>query len=569
MTKYIFFTGGVVSSVGKGVTAAALGRLLKARGFKVTAQKLDPYINVDPGTMSPYQHGEVFVTDDGAETDLDLGHYERFIDISLNQASNVTTGRVYAEVIARERRGDYLGGTIQVIPHITNEIKRCIFQVADKSEAEIVLVEVGGTVGDIESLPFMEALRQMRSDVGRENTLYVHVTYLPYIAASQELKTKPTQHSVRELRSIGIQPDVIIARADHPIPDEHLNKISLFCDVPHEAVIPAVTSDILYNIPLLLEATHLADFVMDRMGLVQTETPDLAEWEEMIGEIRRPKPTIRIAIVGKYVELHDAYMSVREALYHAGISNDRQVEIEWIYSGDLEKGKQWERLLNVSGVVVPGGFGERGIEGKIKVARWARENKVPYLGLCLGMQVMCIELARSLLNSDEANSTEFDRNCEHPVISLMPDQHEMTEMGGTMRLGAYPARLTPGTKAYDAYGQDTISERHRHRWEFNNAYRELLTDGGMLFSGLSPNGRLVEIAELRDHPFMLGSQFHPEFKSRPNRPHPLFRVFMAAAVDYQQNQLAPPGGFAFVPDIAVGENPLPKRKSQAASSSDG
>lgn len=534
MTKFIFFTGGVVSSVGKGVTAAALGRLLKARGFAVTAQKLDPYINVDPGTMSPYQHGEVFVTDDGAETDLDLGHYERFIDVNLNQASNITTGRVYAEVIARERRGDYLGGTIQVIPHITNEIKRCILQVAEKSQAEIVLVEVGGTVGDIESLPFMEALRQMRSDVGRENSLYVHVTYLPYIAASQELKTKPTQHSVRELRGIGIQPDVIIARAEHPIPEEHLNKISLFCDVPREAVIPAVTSDILYNIPLLLEETKLADYVMERMGLVETTAPDLQEWDEMIREIRRPKPTIRVALVGKYVELHDAYMSVREALYHAGIHNNRRVEIEWIYSGDLEKDKHWDRLHDVSGVVVPGGFGERGIEGKIKVARWARENGIPYLGLCLGMQVMVIELARSLLGSDEANSTEFDRNCEHPVISLMPDQHELTDMGGTMRLGAYPARLVVGTKAYAAYGQDTISERHRHRWEFNNSYRELLKEGGMVFSGLSPNGRLVEIAELRDHPFMLGSQFHPEFKSRPNRPHPLFNSFMAAAVRLQE-----------------------------------
>ena len=534
MTKFIFFTGGVVSSVGKGVTAAALGRLLKARGFSVTAQKLDPYINVDPGTMSPYQHGEVFVTEDGAETDLDLGHYERFIDINLNQASNVTTGRVYAEVIARERRGDYLGGTIQVIPHITNEIKRCIFQVAEKSQAEIVLVEVGGTVGDIESLPFMEALRQMRSDVGRENTLYVHVTYLPYIAASRELKTKPTQHSVRELRGIGIQPDVIIARADHPIPEEHLNKISLFCDVPNKAVIPAVTSDILYNIPLLLEETRMAEFVMSRLGLQPKSEPDLTEWERMIAEIRRDKPTIRIALVGKYVELHDAYMSVRESLYHAGITNERQVEIEWIYSGDLEKGKAWDRLDDVSGVVVPGGFGERGIEGKIKVARWARENKVPYIGLCLGMQVMCIEFARAILGSDEANSTEFDLNCEHPVISLMPDQHEMTDMGGTMRLGAYPAVLAPGTMARAAYGQDTISERHRHRWEFNNAYRDLLGAEGMVFSGLSPNGRLVEIAELRDHPFMLGSQFHPEFKSRPNRPHPLFNAFMAAAVEYQE-----------------------------------
>ena len=536
MTKYIFFTGGVVSSVGKGVTAAALGRLLKARGFSVTAQKLDPYINFDPGTMSPYQHGEVFVTDDGAETDLDLGHYERFIDISLNQASNVTTGRVYYEVITRERRGDYLGGTVQVIPHITNEIKRYIFAVADKSQAEVVLVEVGGTVGDIESLPFMEALRQMRSEVGRENTLYVHVTFLPHIGASNELKTKPTQHSVAELRSIGIQPDVIIARADHPIPEEHLNKISLFCDVPREAVIPAETSDVLYNIPLLLEETRLAEFVMQRLNLTAKTAPDLREWEALTKEIRRPKPTIRIGLVGKYVELHDAYMSVREALHHAGIARNRQVEIEWLHSGDLEKGKGWDRREGVSGVVVPGGFGERGIEGKIKTARWARQNNVPYLGLCLGMQVMCIELARSVLGSDEANSTEFDRNCEHPVISLMPDQHELTDMGGTMRLGAYPARLLPGSKAYAAYGADTISERHRHRWEFNNAYREMLGQAGLVLSGLSPNGRLVEIAELRDHPFMLGSQFHPEFKSRPNRPHPLFAAFMAAAVARQEEE---------------------------------
>ena len=536
MTKYIFFTGGVVSGVGKGVTAAALGRLLKARGFSVTAQKLDPYINVDPGTMFPYQHGEVFVTDDGAETDLDLGHYERFIDISLNQASNVTTGRVYAEVTARERRGDYLGSTIQVIPHITNEIKRYIFAVADKSEAEIVLVEVGGTVGDNESVHFLEALRQMRSDVGRDNTLYVHVTFLPHLKASNELKTKPTQHSVAELRSRGVQPDVIIARADHPIPEEHLGKISLFCDVPREAVIPAETSDVLYNIPLQLEETRLAEFVMQRLNLTPKMAPDLTEWQALTKEIRRPKPTIRIALVGKYVELHDAYMSVREALYHAGIAANRQVELEWIHSGDLERSKGWERLEGVSGVVVPGGFGERGIEGKIMTARWARENRVPYLGLCLGMQVMCIELARSVLGSDDANSTEFDRNCEHPVISLMPDQHELTDMGGTMRLGAYPARLLPGSKAHAAYGVDTISERHRHRWEFNNAYREVLGGAGLVLSGLSPNGRLVEIAELRDHPFMLGSQFHPEFKSRPNRPHPLFAAFMAASVANQEEK---------------------------------
>ena len=533
MTKFVFFTGGVLSSVGKGVTAAALGRLLKARGFSVMAQKLDPYINVDPGTMSPYQHGEVFVTDDGAETDLDLGHYERFIDVNLNQASNITTGRVYAEVIARERRGDYLGGTIQVIPHITNEIKRGIHLVAEKSNPDVVLVEVGGTVGDIESLPFLEALRQMRSDVGRKNTLYVHVTFLPYVGASHELKTKPTQHSVRELRGIGIQPDVIIARADHPIPEEHIKKISLFCDVKERAVIPAQTSDILYNIPLLLAETGLDEYVVERLKLVPKQEPDMSGWRSMIDDIRRPKPAIRIGIVGKYVELHDAYMSVREALYHAGIANNRDVEIEWIHSGDLEKDKGWERFEDLDGVVVPGGFGERGVEGKIKAARWARENEVPYLGLCLGMQVMCIDFTRHVLQSDEPNSTEFDSQTRHPVISLMPDQHDLSDMGGTMRLGAYPCELVPGTKAATAYGETSISERHRHRWEFNNSYRELLEQKGMVFSGLSPNGRLVEIAELKDHPFMLGSQFHPEFKSRPNKPHPLFAAFLAAAVDHQ------------------------------------
>ena len=536
MTKFIFFTGGVVSSVGKGVTAAALGRLLKARGFKVMAQKLDPYINVDPGTMSPYQHGEVFVTEDGAETDLDLGHYERFIDINLNQASNVTTGGVYAEVIARERRGDYLGGTIQVIPHITNEIKRRIHLVADKSGADVILVEVGGTVGDIESLPFMEALRQMRSDVGRENTLYVHVTFLPHIGASDELKTKPTQHSVREIRGIGIQPDVIIARADHPIPDEHIQKIALFCDVKKEAVIPATTSEILYNIPILLAETGFDEYVVQRLGLDSPEKPDLSAWQAMIDEIRRPKPSIKIGIVGKYVELHDAYMSVREAIYHAGNANGRNVQIEWIHSGDLEKGRGWKQFEKLDGVVVPGGFGERGVEGKIMAARWARENKVPYLGLCLGMQVMCIELARAALGTDEVNSTEFHSQTEHPVISLMPDQHELADMGGTMRLGSYPCNLVEGTKAAEAYKIDTVMERHRHRWEFNNSYRELLGEAGMLFSGLSPNGRLVEIAELENHPFMVGSQFHPEFKSRPNKPHPLFDAFMAASVQHQERQ---------------------------------
>ena len=549
MTKYIFFTGGVVSSVGKGVTAAALGRLLKARGLSVAVQKLDPYINVDPGTMSPYQHGEVFVTEDGAETDLDLGHYERFIDINASQASNVTTGRVYAEVIARERRGDYLGGTIQVIPHITNEIKRNIRLVAEQSQADVVLVEVGGTVGDIESLPFMEALRQMRSDVGRKNTLYVHVTFLPYISASRELKTKPTQHSVRELRGIGIHPDVIIARADHHIPKEHIKKIALFCDVRKRAVIPATTSDILYNIPLLLEETGLGDYVVERLKLKKAQKPDLTDWQQMIHKIRSSKTRIRIGIVGKYVELHDAYMSVREALYHAGISHNRDVDVAWIHSGDLEKSKGWELFEGLDGIVVPGGFGERGVEGKILAARWARENKIPYLGLCLGMQVMCIEFARHVLQSEEPNSTEFDSQTEHPVISLMPDQHALEDMGGTMRLGSYLCALKPGSKAAAAYGVEVVQERHRHRWEFNNGYRDKLEAVGMVFSGLSPDGRLVEIAELKDHPFMLGSQFHPEFKSRPNRPHPLFDAFLGAAVARQEKRLSTVNGMLPVEEI--------------------
>ncbi len=541
MTKFIFFTGGVVSSVGKGVTAAAVGRILKARGISVTVQKLDPYINVDPGTMSPYQHGEVYVTEDGAETDLDLGHYERFVDINLSQESNVTTGRVYAEVIAKERRGDYLGGTIQVIPHITNEIKNCIHLLAQKSQADVVIVEVGGTVGDIESLPFLEALRQMRADVGIENTFYVHVTFLPYIGASRELKTKPTQHSVRELRGIGIHPNAIIARADHPIPAEHIAKIALFGDVPEKAVIPAVTSDILYRIPLELEETGLGNYIVESLKLPNTK-PDLTAWSAMTNEIEKPKPSIRIGIVGKYVELHDAYMSVRESLKHAGNKHHRKVEVAWIHSDDLEKGKGWEEFDTLDGIVVPGGFGYRGVEGKIMAARWARENKVPYLGLCLGMQVMCIELARKVFGNDEPNSTEFDSKTEYPVISLMPDQHGLADMGGTMRLGRYPCQLQPGTKAAAAYQKDLIEERHRHRWEFNNAYREVLAEHGMVFSGISPDNRLVEIAELTNHPFMLGSQFHPEFKSRPNHPHPLFAAFLEAAVSHQlkgQNILEP------------------------------
>jgi CTP synthase len=535
MPKYIFCTGGVVSSVGKGVTAAALGRVLKARGLRVAVQKLDPYINVDPGTMSPYQHGEVFVTDDGAETDLDLGHYERFIDESLSQVCNVTTGQVYAEVIAKERRGDFLGGTIQVIPHITNEIKRRIGLVGKHMNAEVVIIEVGGTVGDIEGLPFLEALRQMRKDVGRENTLYIHVTWLPHIGATGELKTKPTQHSVRELRSIGIQPDVIIARSDHPVAHELCDKIALFCDVEPRAVIPMVTTSLLYELPLRVHDAGLDQFVVERLEL-EVGPPDLQRWRDLVAEIKRPKPKLRVALVGKYVQLQDAYISVREALYHAGVAAGRDVEIEWVNSEDLQRDRGWEQLDDVSGIVVPGGFGYRGIEGKIKAARWARENRVPYLGLCLGMQVMVIELARRVLNSDEPNSTEFDLNTAHPVISLMPDQRDIADMGGTMRLGLYPCRLTPGSKAAQAYGADLIQERHRHRFEFNNAYRGMLEKAGVVFSGLSPDTRLVEIAELADHPFMLGSQFHPEFRSRPNRPHPLFRAFIQAAIERERTQ---------------------------------
>ncbi len=530
MPKYIFCTGGVVSSVGKGVTAASIGRILKSRGISVSIQKLDPYINVDPGTMSPYQHGEVFVTDDGAETDLDLGHYERFIDESLSQVCNVTTGQVYASVIRKERRGKFLGGTIQVIPHVTDEIKRRIRKVGRASKAEVVIVEVGGTTGDIESLPFLEALRQMRKDIGRKKTLYVHVTWLPLIGATGELKTKPTQHSVRELRSIGIQPDVIIARADHPIADDLLEKIALFCDVEKQAVVPLVTTDVLYEVPLLLEDSGLGNYVVDRLRL-EGDLPDLDEWRTIVQRIRAPKPAVRIGLVGKYTALHDAYMSVREALKHAGWACGRDIEVEWVSSGGLEEGKGWDCLGTVDGIVVPGGFGPRGIEGKIMAARWARENKAPYLGLCLGMQVMCIELARTVLQDGTPNSTEFDVDTQHPIIDLMPDQQQVVDMGGTMRLGLYPCHMQPGTRAAAAYGVPRVDERHRHRYEFNNWYRDILRQNGMTFSGLSPDGRLVEIAEMVDHPFMLGSQFHPEFRSRPNRPHPLFVAFVQAAID--------------------------------------
>jgi CTP synthase len=513
--------------LGKGVTAASLGRILKNRGLSVSVQKLDPYLNVDPGTMSPYEHGEVFVLDDGAETDLDLGAYERFIDESLTRASNVTAGQVYQSVIARERRGDYLGKTIQVIPHVTNMIKASITQVARESGAEVVIVEVGGTVGDIEGLPFLEALRQMRKDAGRENTLYVHVTLLPHIGATGELKTKPTQHSVRELRGIGIQPDVIVCRADYPMDDNLRDKIALFCDVETRAVISLPTVDTIYEVPLLLEEAGLGDFVVERLQL-SSQPPNLSEWHSLVTEIKRPKPALRIAIVGKYIELHDAYISVREALYHAAVHRGFDVDIEWVSSEQLERGRALDRLAQVDGIVVPGGFGYRGIEGKVVAARFARENRVPYLGLCLGMQVMVIELARHVFSSDEPNSTEFDRSTKYPVIDLMPEQRDIADIGGTMRLGIYPCRLVEDTRAYAAYGEALAFERHRHRFEFNNLYRKDLEEAGMVFSGLSPNGRLVEIAELREHPFMMGSQFHPEFRSRPTRPHPLFIAFIQA-----------------------------------------
>ena len=535
MPKYIFCTGGVVSSVGKGVTAAAIGRLLKARGLKVAIQKLDPYLNVDPGTMSPYQHGEVFVTADGAETDLDLGHYERFTDENLDRTCNVTSGQIYAEVIGRERRGDFLGGTIQVIPHITNEIKRRVALVGQEIGPDVVIVEVGGTVGDIEGQPFLEAIRQLRADVGRNNTLYVHVTFLPYIGATGELKTKPTQHSVRELRGIGIQPQVIVARTDHPVSQDTVGKIALFCDVEARAVIPLETTDNIYDVPLVLEDTGLGDYIVEYLKLPAVP-PDLNAWRQMVARMRQVDRPLRIAVVGKYVELHDAYMSVKEALLHAAVEHDRGLEIVWVPSGDLEKNRHWELLEGVSGIVVPGGFGYRGVEGKVLAARLARTARIPYLGLCLGMQVMCIEFARNVLGLEDANSAEYDKTCTHPVIDLLPDQHNVANLGGTMRLGAYPCVLAPGSRVAAAYGVELVHERHRHRFEFNNRYREQFASHGAWFSGLSPDERLVEIMELKDHPFMVGSQFHPEFQSRPNRPHPLFREFVRAAIAYEEER---------------------------------
>lgn len=528
-TKLIFFTGGVISSVGKGVTAASVGRLLKARGFDVTIQKLDPYLNVDPGTLSPYQHGEVFVLDDGSESDLDLGHYERFCDLHLKKTSTVTTGQVYEEVINRERRGDYLGGTIQVIPHITNEIKRRVNLLCRTTDADIALIEVGGTVGDIEGQPFLEAIRELRNDFGRENTAFVHITWLPYLRATNETKTKPTQHSVRELRSVGILPDVIIARSDYPVEKDLSHKIAQFCDVREEAVVPLVTADLLYEIPLILEKAGVADILLDRLQLAPKHPPIMEGWQRMVNELRRQKPSLKLGLVGKYVELHDAYLSVREALNHAALYYGVDVDLKWISSSGVDKGNYKDLLADLDGIIVPGGFGSRGVEGKILSAQFARENKVPYLGLCLGLQVMMIEYARNVLGLENANSAEFDKLTPYPVIDLMLEQRGLSQMGGTMRLGLYPCRLKPGTKAAQLYQVDSVQERHRHRYEVNNVFRQRFEENGVSFSGLSPDGVLVELAELADHPYMLACQFHPEFLSRPNRAHPLFLGLIEAA----------------------------------------
>jgi len=533
MSKYIFVTGGVVSSVGKGIAVASIGTILKSRGISVSVQKLDPYLNVDPGTMSPYQHGEVFVTQDGAETDLDLGNYERFIDINLTQDSNITSGQIYSSVIAKERRGDFLGGTIQVVPHVTNEIKDRFKRLAEKSKADVILIEVGGTVGDIEGLPFLEAIRQMRKDAGRDNVLYIHVTLLPYLGSTQELKTKPTQHSVNELRRIGIQPDVIICRSDYPIADNLRDKISLFCDVDKEAVIPLVTVSTVYEVPLVLEDYGMGNLIADRLSLA-AKSEDLNEWRDMVTRLKKPHQPVNICLVGKYVELEDSYYSVREALKHAALFHDRELKLTWVPAEQLEKIDDIDSFLRTAqGIVVPGGFGERGIEGMIKTARYARMNKIPYLGLCLGMQVMVIEFARDVFKSSSVNSTEFDPDPTYPVIDLMPEQKNIATKGHTMRLGNYPCKLIPGTLAYKAYQQDVvmIQERHRHRFEYNNDFRQSLQEKGLVLSGLSPDERLVEICEVKDNPWMVGCQFHPEFGSRPNRPHPLFRDFIGTAKD--------------------------------------
>ncbi|MDY6086582.1 MAG: CTP synthase [Succiniclasticum sp.] len=536
-TKYIFVTGGVVSSLGKGITAASLGRLLKSRGFKVTVQKFDPYINIDPGTMSPYQHGEVFVTDDGAETDLDLGHYERFIDINLSKSSNVTTGKIYQSVITKERRGDYLGGTVQVIPHITNEIKNRVFRVGNNSNADFVITEIGGTVGDIESLPFLEAIRQVKKDVGKNDVLYIHVTLVPYIGGAGELKTKPTQHSVKELRSIGITPDILVCRSEHPMSEDMIAKLAMFCDVDKEAVIQNLTTKSIYQVPMLLEKQHLDEIVLKKLDMPD-RPKDMAAWHDMVARILKPyERKVTIAVVGKYVELQDAYISITESLKHAAVQNETEIDIRWINAEKIEDDTAdfTEIFKGVDGILVPGGFGDRGIEGKIASVQYAREHKIPFFGICLGMQCAVIEFARHCCGIAGADSSEF-RSDVPAVIDLMPDQVDVEEKGGTMRLGLYPCKVYPGTLTEKAYGEALIYERHRHRYEFNNEYREQLTEAGLVLGGTSPDGRLVEIVELpeTEHPWFLGCQFHPEFKSRPTHAHPLFRDFIAAALKNQK-----------------------------------
>ena len=533
MAKYVFVTGGVVSGLGKGVTAASIGRLLKSRGLEVTALKLDPYINVDPGTMSPYQHGEVFVTEDGAETDLDLGHYERFIDVDLARGNNITTGMIYWSIINQERKGGFLGGTVQVIPHVTNEIKSRITQAGEESEADVVLVEIGGTVGDIESLPFLEAIRQLRSELGRESVMYIHVTLVPYLRVAGELKTKPTQHSVKELRSIGIQPDVIVARSECPLSDEIKAKIALFCDIDERAVIPNLDAETMYEVPLAFEKEGLDDIVIERLSLQDLAGErDLSEWRNMVFGLLNPKRVVSVAIVGKYVALPDAYLSVVEALRHAGVTYETQVDISWIDSELLETDDPKKVIGDVHGIIVPGGFGCRGVEGKIIAARYARENKVPFLGLCLGLQCAVVEYARSVLGLENANTTECDPDTPHPIVQCLPGQEGVEELGGTMRLGSLPCKIMPGSLANAAYMEDIIYERHRHRFEINTSYKDMLEAAGMVTTGMSLDGDHVEIVELKGHPWFLGTQFHPEFRSRPNRPHPLFSQFVQACLKH-------------------------------------
>ena len=535
-TKYIFVTGGVVSGLGKGITAASLGRLLKARGLKVAAQKLDPYINVDPGTMSPYQHGEVYVTEDGAETDLDLGHYERFIDENLNKFSNLTTGKVYSNVLEKERRGDYLGDTVQVIPHVTNEIKSFIYAVGKDSQADVVITEIGGTVGDIESQPFLEAIRQVSVEVGRENSLFIHVCLVPYIRGSEEHKSKPAQHSAKELRSLGINPDIMVLRCDEPLEESIFKKIAMFCNVKPDCVIENITIPVLYNAPMMLEQANFSNIVCRELNIKDAPKPDLSEWLEMLDRIEKRDKTVKISLCGKYVQLHDAYLSVAEALHHAGYENSAFVEIKWVDTELITQYSVDELLGDVNGILVPGGFGNRGVEGKIIAAKYARENDIPYFGICLGMQTAVIEYARNVLGFADANSGEFDPDSAHKVIDLMPDQKGIVDMGGTMRLGAYPCKIRKGTIMERAYGKAEVAERHRHRYEFNNDFRTEFEEGGMIFTGTSPNGLLVEAVEIPSHRFYIGVQYHPEFKSRPNHAHPIFREFVKASVEKMEEE---------------------------------